>query len=395
MMIHCKSSAEVAPFYRLERESVVLDGDVSTEVFEGCNVEVTSGSDAQNQYSILELVPQTLDVANESGDTDISAYPTLRPNGSFEGEDTVMLSRGGFKRPVHLDFSVQAGSESKRVSGLADGPSYMRYSFEWLEALLAGEGSMQVYTGTNRNTGCWAAAEDLTGVPYSSAGSAQRNSAPITRRHLTGVRHFLLSEGDPIVFKNASNISFTYTIIGVSSASSITGDAVVYTLDRDLDPSIKVYPVAGRWLHVTDDSGGSFETIRQLIGLFVNQDRAASFLRISYYDYVSAPKVSGTISGTAVADAITTVVFDAWFDSQVLPELDEYAAYRIGARGGDSGSAVFVPVEGGLALASNFTSYAEGPFWDEDFVNALIISADADAGVSTGYSVTVAPDPLA
>jgi hypothetical protein len=79
-------------------------------------------------------------------------------------------------------------------------------------------------------------------------------------------------------------------------------------------------------------------------------------------------------------------------------ELDGYDDLLIAVRVGDSGKPFFVVAATTPLLVSLFTYANSGPFIganDGAIVNALIANADADAGVSTGYTVTVATDPTA
>ena len=73
--------------------------------------------------------------------------------------------------------------------------------------------------------------------------------------------------------------------------------------------------------------------------------------------------------------------------------------------GGDSATPAFFPLTAStMALVSTMTaSNGAGPFWHEDITNAMIKSADINAGITTGtavtpggegtLAVTVAPDP--
>jgi hypothetical protein len=82
---------------------------------------------------------------------------------------------------------------------------------------------------------------------------------------------------------------------------------------------------------------------------------------------------------------------------QYTPELlTGKSSFFAAAIGGDSGSPVMLLVDdeplflGTWWYPSDF--YAA---WGDDFLNALILVADAAAGVSTGLTITVATDPSA
>ena len=118
----------------------------------------------------------------------------------------------------------------------------------------------------------------------------------------------------------------------------------------------------------------------------------------------TSPRVSwptdGSINGTTFT-GVDVVHFTDWgpstgstfYPAFLVPYIDFYAQ----AVSGDSGSPAFVVLsESELALAGCITSdQGDGDFPDEDLLNAMIAQVDAVAGVSTGYTVTVAPNPVA
>jgi hypothetical protein len=393
---------KVSPQVKLLRNLESAGGSTTVGSFRGAEVTTYENPTVTSFYSVEEDFFQSLTVTNPSGNSDLTNYPTIRADGEFLGTDVVLFERNSYKRQLNLDFTSETIPASKSVTGLAEGDSYLQYSFDWLTGLLDIGGSVDVYSGGPRNAACWASSVDLTGIPYSNtSGGSQKNSAAITRQHLPGVKHFPMPVGTVITWKTAANVSVTRTVVGVSTSNAFTGDAIVYTLDSQLPESIKSYPVAGRWLFITDDSGPAFTVGNQFVSVFVNQDRKISWFQIAYYEAGTLAKQSGTISGETVTAAATTLHFGALLGDQKIPEMDDYQAFFIGSRVGDSGSAVFVPVASGLAIASVFTNYVSGPFMDENFMNALIASADADAIARgslvspTGLTVTVAADPTA
>lgn len=379
--IICKPSAEVAPQVHLRNRLDVTGSEPVTDTFRNAEITIIDGGTAVNYYFVEEDFFQDLTVSNESGNSDISGYPTIRRNDSYEGEDSILLQRGDFKRRLNLAYSTQSADGAKASTGIADGDNYLRYSTEWLASVI--DGNSAVYSGTSRNPSCWLAGEDLTGIPYSNtSGGSQKNSGMISPRHLPGVKHFQMEVGTVLTFPDGS----TRTIIGVSDP---VGDALMYLINADISAGTKVYPVPGRWLFITSESGVSFTTASQFVGVFVNRNRDASFVRVCDYESDSSPK----IDGDGFADCATTIRFDALWPEQIIPEFSSLSAYRIAPNTGDSGSAIFFKVADGLALGAVFTSGLGGPFMDEDFANALIVSADSNAGISTGYTVTVSPDP--
>ena len=86
------------------------------------------------------------------------------------------------------------------------------------------------------------------------------------------------------------------------------------------------------------------------------------------------------------------------YNNGQLPEfLDDYGDFLRAPQPGISGSPSFFPLsETELALVAPIsTEGGAGMRYHEDILNATVANADSVAGVSTGYTVTVAPDPTA
>lgn len=391
MTIICKPSSEISPQVHLLESSTSTGGTSTPSIFRNAQIATITGSTAKNFYFVSEDFIQTLTKTNPSGNSIIANYPTISRNGVFQGTDTVLLQSGDYIRQLNLNYTTITNATVVVSTGIKSGSNYLRYSTEWLASVINGNSS--VYSGTSLNPSCWLAGEDLTGIPYSNTNGgqngSQKNSGMITPRHLPGVEHFKMSVGTVLTFSDGS----TRTIIGRSAPY---GDALMYVLNANVSAGTKVYPVPGRWLFNISESGGLFTQASQFVGVFVNQFRTASFLRVCDFQ-------SGTVqgsSGTGFTNCPYEIRFDAWFYEQIIPEFTAMSAFYYGAIPGDSGSAIFFKVASGLALGSVFSSSLGGPFMDEDFANALIVSAN-DNAVANGharppdYTVTVAPDPTA
>jgi len=388
MTIICQPSSEIAPQVNLKQSYVTTGGTSTVGTFRNAQITTITGSTAKNFYYVSEDFFQTLIKTNASGNSNIANYPTITRNGVFQGTDTVLLQRGDYIRQLNLNYTTITGNSVVSSTGIASGSNYLRYSTEWLASVINGNSS--VYSGTSLNPSCWLAGEDLTGIPYSNTnGGGQKNSGMITPRHLPGVEHFKMDVGTVLTFSDGS----TRTIIGRSAPYD---DALMYVLNANVSAGTKVYPVPGRWLFNISESGGSFTQASQFVGVFVNQFRIASFVRVC--DYESAPVLGS--SGPGFTNCPYGIRFDAWFDDQIIPQFSAMSSFYYTAVSGDSGSAIFFKVASGLALGSVFTTALNGPFMDEDFANALIISANDNAVANgharpTDYTVTVAPDPTA
>ena len=407
MTIICKPSSDIAPQVHIEKLYVPTSGTNVPGIFRNAQINTATGITRKNFYLVLEDFSQTLTITNSSGNSDITDYPIIRRNGDFQGTDTVLLQRGDYIRQLNLDYITDTDDDVKSSIGIAPGSNYLRYSTEWVASIINGNSS--VYSGTSLNPSCWLAGEDLTGIPYSNTdggqNGGQKNSGMITPRHLPGIENSKMSVGTVLTFSDGS----TRTIIGVSNPYySLGGDGLMYVLNANVSAGTKVYPVPGRWLFVTSELGNYFTIVNQHVGVRIGQDRNAFFTRVC--DYSSSP--NGKNSGPGFTDCIVSFMANSiklddnsigFLPDQLIPEFTALGNFAH-ARAGDSGSAVFYKVASGLALAGIFHidvgSIGGGPFMDEDFANALIVSANNNA-VANGharppdYTVTVAPDPTA
>jgi len=401
MTILCKPMSEMAPKVHLRNNIVVASGGSTTAAtFEGADISVTTDATLKNTYFVEEDFLQELTVSNASGNTDITGYPTLARNDDYEGLDEVILNRGDYKKRLNLNFATYTGPDVKQVTGITEDETYLRYSYEWLAALINAGGDSAVYSGASRNAECWLAGEDLTGIPYwNSSGGPQRNGVLIASRYLAGANHWPIAVGATVVFKKSDGSNVTRTVIGASEIGTGAGDLRICVLDSDVPAGIKVYPVAGRWLMNAVSADSYFDVFHQYCGIFINRNRDASFIHHCAYEAFSKPKSSHIIGGVAVTDAVTTIMLDAAWPINKLPEFLALYSKRIDPNYGDSGSGILVRVASGLAAASVFTSGNGGPFFDEAYVNACIASARLDA-IARGttpplQTVTVATDPTA
>lgn len=99
---------------------------------------------------------------------------------------------------------------------------------------------------------------------------------------------------------------------------------------------------------------------------------------------------------------VNSQVFPNFVFSSVCNHVDfdvigsEFALTKHTPVDGDSGQPVFIVIAGTPVLAWAWTTPISGtPVWQANgaVLNALIAVSDANAGVSTGYTVTVATDP--
>jgi hypothetical protein len=209
------------------------------------------------------------------------------------------------------------------------------------------------------DTNCWVYALNLTCVsPSNSRSDNQRSGTVITRRHVVNARHFPLEVGDTVYFNTLDNETVSRTITGraLGGDDAVSNDVAVYTLDSDLPSSIVHCQVLG------DSVTNRLSLVPGLVGFTVDQDRKCHIFNIRDID--------NTLNFTAPLG-----VLRGFYELFVA---------------GDSGSPIFVVVGDKLVLVSTANSMFFGPSYINrtDYLNQLIADADADAGVSTGYTVT-------
>jgi len=396
------------PVFTTSKYLAPVGGSASTSYLYEAIITTTTGASSKPVFSINqnELEPVTI-TCNAGINT--TNYPQLTTANEFTGTHTFRLDNAQAGYQLSLNFTTLTGVTTSECTGILNtAGSYLTYSKNWLFGLLANGANLEVYSGSARNANCWLASEDITGIPFSNSnggpGGGQKNGALITRRHMVGARHLRLNKGDTVTFKTASGVNFTKSIIGVSSDPTPSTDAIIYLLSEDLPNTIKHYPVAGRWIYLKETGSTTYTTCSQFVGVFINQYKRAGFVHRVEIDTVLHPKTTYTLPSGSVQNCLPSITYDASDPSEHLPpQLKTYENLRkdsvmgypqgVAPRVGDSGSTVFVKVSSGLAVISSFSSFLIGPFWDESLANFLIASADLDAGISTGYTVTVAPDP--
>lgn len=400
MQLIQKQANQFVPVVSLATELIPVDGVASTSTYRGVEVSTIVSPTYTKRFTAIPERLGLITVA-ENANIDASAYPVITAAEGFTGVTNIRFDNDYAGFVVRADFASVSDTTVKTSTGIT-GPSYLQYSSDWLFALLDQGGDSAVYSGDQRNPSCWGATMDLTGIPYSNSnGAGQKNSALLTRRHLAGVNHFPIPVGTTVTFKKQDGSNIQRRVIGSSPEHTGTAkDAKMYVLNADVDDDIAVYPVVGRWVCVESEGDAVFNIAAQHCGIFINQDRDLSFVHTAGYEGYQIAERSTTIGGVAVTGLIDEIAVNHILTSQRPLEFTPYEDFRIQPRPGDSGSAVLVPVVGGLAFLSVFSSQLGGPFFDEAFANALILSADNDAvlrgslAAPTGYTVTVAADPV-
>jgi hypothetical protein len=265
--------------------------------------------------------------------------------------------------------------------------------------------------GISRNPDCWGAGYDFSGVAVTHLdGGFWGGGALITPRHYVVSNHYRPSNKVGMVLRFVGNDGsvHTRTVLAQTTGSEIPGyianplypigDVAVFLLSGpDLPEEVTVYPIVGDWFDqfaATGSSGGIVNYIMRLGHVFVTIDQNRHVVyATSTRDWLSfqaseTPEIISVRGFTYTKKAFAGLKY-IWGPLYTL-ETEKRFEPRIG----DSGSVLFsVNDSNNLAIASLCTSTSDGPYLHPGLLNALILEVDDRAGISTGLTVTVAPDP--
>ena len=442
MIITTKNSVLLRPFVSVTSSPVDVGG-VTGSVVTGSFTSYSDRTQATFSYTysvstnadtVTNLNPEVLDL---SGFPDVVGVES--PSGTI---GTVRFSLNGVSTTRVFDIGTQGSPQTFRVcegvvagtllahchnlifpaaSAVGKTDYYYETSSGTPVSLLSGT----AYLTAKRNSDCWAAQWDFSGVPvWNSSGAApgvggaQHGGALITTRHLVEANHFASPVGAVFKFMTADGAIISRTSIGVSQPAvgsttyetnhlaAVSGDIRVHVLDSALPESIAVYPIVGDWSMSNFVAGAaSSSTPYQLngayyrspvVGVWLAQTRKAKFIGSYGADCLTYDTglTTTTFAGVSVTLPATSFSFSMVFSgSDFVTSLTSTGRHANGVSG-DSGSPIFLPRNGSnLVLCTCWTSPASGPRYTAARLNALIASADTNAGIPTGLTVTVAPDP--
>jgi hypothetical protein len=267
-------------------------------------------------------------------------------------------------------------------------------------------------SGMEWNPECWASGWDFTGIPVFNVhrNGFKACGVAITRRHVWITHHYgIKTPGSVMRWLDSNNEIVERTVIGVTPSASpaelfnsnkAIGDTMMVTLSEDLPETVAVYPVVDEsWAHTK--SAVPFFGTHQCTGVWLDQSRRAYFF--SGMDHQTKPwsNRTGDINGVTISDVIGAAwVGGSWsslgkkFIANEPAPFTPYESFFVSPTYGDSSSPMFLPLtSSSLAVQTLLTSAQGGSSPASVVMNALIAFTDAAAGVSTGYTVTVATDP--
>ena len=388
-------------------EDLATDGlsSLSVETYSGTGIEYNIEEFLTKSPTITVLTPTICDVVGSSVSKlldgvgkvvfDYGSYRVLR-NFLFTGGSTTIEAVTGFF-PGSVGALALAALES-HLDDADDAHYYNASSFSESLAL---------------NPDCWAAAYDLSGVPVAFlSGTFAGGGALVTPRHLLACHHFAPANrvGTTIKFLGSDGILYSATVLAQTEGSDTVGtwpinnpvhsigDVAMYLLGDTLPEEVAFYPVVGSWVAETSLTAITGLTQQHSLEwanafLTVDQQRRALFTVSSDSSMswtIPNPPEIVTLGGQTV-DIVPYSYLRFWNPSRPYREHEGFQANPIT---GDSGSPVFYPyADNSLALCCVTTFPDKGVALTESLLNAMIVEVDTRGGVSTGLTVTVAPDP--
>lgn len=433
MKIVQQSKNNFAPIVQnIERDVTITTGGSTVPITVGSlNAFSTSGDVYHYMYNVYGInIESDVSLYSEPiNSIDFSDWPSIRRSEGYNGYSRFFISNGkSTYRSKDLAFITLGNNESFNVGPVTVIPgTYADYSRQRVLSLCDAMPDNRVLENANANnrvnTEIFPHAA-FTGIcthggwpsQYIGGGIEGRRPVAITKRHVWNCGHYSsdIQVGNVLLWKTVDNQTVSRTVIQKINIFVETGgyvDAAIYLLDYDLPDTIKPLPIVGDWLYnfsnITEEN---FSMLPQCYGLTLwgNDGQFSPSLSLPLNDIVWDRKFYYPQTGPAninfeniILDKFNIIrVFNMNYSSfwESYENLPQYLTTTVGGKfyhyvtGGDSGSPIVVPVEDGWALCGIFSSNAHG---SPETFNALINRLDIRAGISTGYTVTVASNPLA
>lgn len=369
--------------------------------FYDSDVMENAAAETWNEYEIKTRLGSDYTIANLS-DCQSLTDGIVAPVGDG-GFGRVRVTDGAVSKILKTDTTKRGGQSYREFVEYSEG-SISRYLYDQISPLFDATPDVDYYSAYNhatstytRNASCWAESIDLSCVAVASGGGSswtrQRGGVLITTRHILIARHFAYGIGTQVRFSNAAGTVETRTVTG-TSAASVAGDLWVCTLDAAVTIATPC-AIAGTWITqgrtVANDYARWYSG-----GISIHTDQNAKIYAGGLGQTIAQV---GSYAGSMTVGATTFAAcesqgFIEHFASSCIPSA--YAAMRNNPVTGDSGQPVFVVIDGEPVLLWTWTYPTGGTpayLHNGAVLNALIAVSDSNAGISTGYTVTVATDP--
>lgn len=260
------------------------------------------------------------------------------------------------------------------------------------------------------NPDCYLHGIDFSGVPvattlYGSWGNRNRG-ALITPQHVVGAVHYKnyrgYDIGDQFKFRGNDGEIHVRHVVGKWAN---WGDMIIVTLDSPLPVTCTPLQLAGDWIFQNQTFGpnGAFSGYSGGVAVYLDQGFNG------YYQLVGLGSADSLIyyADSLPVAAVPPVTLDNVIQRVVhrssallLTRTPSMFAGKTSwlreAIVGDSGSPVMLLIGGKPVLLGTWWYPTDCMFIgaaDGQLANAAITASDANAGISTGLTVTVAPDP--
>lgn len=392
-------------YYDLTTESVTLSSSYH-------NYNIVLNDLLTEDTAVENLTPLISDITN---------WPLVVRVAS--GVATIKVSHRNVSQRLSLDMkTLSGGGTTLNVTGFV-AATVGDHSWGILDPLLVAGGDLSLlsggvhsggnwhFSGASYNSACWAADFDFSGVTHNQSAwnTPHMCGTAITERHLLFAAHYCPPVGATVTFIAPDGSNVTRTILAYNSgtapgsgqlnASNVVNDLAVAVLSGpDLSTDgIAVYPVVGPWIRKDDiqDASGRDAFVQAWVGLKLDQNRKVLLAGRADTHPLTIQPQSGTYNGVEFADLNTFVITDVGPPMYLPQFLAAYSAFYTQSITGDSGTPRFFPITASTMALVGCVTYGSGgaSFPDEGVLNACIASADSAAGIATGYTVTVAPNP--
>jgi hypothetical protein len=344
------------------------------------------------------------------------------------GKGKLKINYDYYSTTIDLNFSPVGENNTRSFYNFTIG-SYGRWALDQIKALIGEKTGttedLRYYNGNSyvsataqpggiaRNPNCWAASLDFSGVCVyylfgtfaGGGGGFAGGGAAITPRHYIVSHHFEPRNkvGNTLRFVGSSGAVYVRTIIAQTTGSEIVsglsnptlpvGDLCLFLLNSDLPEDVAIYPIVGDWLVNSQNAepGLSYDYDNEYAFpcIATDQFRNIEFSICSLIEFITADITPVTISGNSVEKK----PYFGRFKSFVY--YPDKANFQSNAIPGDSGSPLFALLPGNqLALYTVMSTPSGGTLIHEQLANAMIDEVDTRAGISTGYTVTIASEPM-
>jgi hypothetical protein len=243
---------------------------------------------------------------------------------------------------------------------------------------------------------------ELTGIMWSSRGPISgRRFYAITPRHIFGCGHYGgdIQIGTVCKWLTADNQEVSRTVIGrynlLQQGPSTLYDTAIYLLNEALPETIVPLQIMGDWCRTFTSTSVEITSYKILYGfgmmIWGNDGDWSPLCPFIIRTPLNNRHFGAGFPFTS-ADGPFFSGLGSFWDRYGRPDLSNVNGNKFyhDRRGGDSGCPMVMPCGNGWMLAG--TADGEVVF-SENFMNSIIATVDASAGVSTNLTVTVATDP--